>query len=260
MTDLTLLFDSYNRQARLYPALLALLPLLLVFLALFPSLASVGQLLVAIALACGLLFLVADFARARGKRLEPILLQEWGGWPTTIWLRHSDDHLSAEVKRRYHAFFGRHAALRAMPTREEEERDPEGADEQYAASVVWLKEQCRGKAWPLVEKENAIYGFRRNLLGLKPFGIAISIMTLLGPLLIRWVALGFPVLDPLQFSIQSYLGLPAVVLGALGFSLIMLVAWLLTVNRSWVREAGDQYARALLASCDSLATLSGTIK
>lgn len=254
MIDLTRLFDPYNRQARLYPALLAVLPLFLILLAWFPTLANIGQSLIAIAVACGLLFLIADFARTRGKRLEPVLLQEWGGWPTTIWLRHSDNHLSAEVTRRYHSFFSRQPAIGAMPTQDEEERDPKNADERYAASVVWLKERCRGEAFPLVEKENATYGFRRNLLGLKPIGLLICAITLLAPLIVAVVRIRFRVLHPFQFFIETYVGLPTALVGALAFSVIMLAAWLLTVKRIWVREAGDQYARALLANCDSLAT------
>jgi len=252
MIDLARLFDSYNRQARLYPALLAVLPLLLIILAWFPTVANVGQLLVTIVVACGLLFLLSDFARTRGKRLEPVLLQEWGGWPTTIWLRHSDNHLSAEVTRRYHTFLSKQPAIGALPTRDEETREPQNADERYAASVMWLKERCRGEGFPLVEKENATYGFRRNLLGLKPIGLAICVMTLLAPLVTAFVRSRFHVSHPAQFSLEAYLDLPIAVLGALAFSLMMLVIWLFAVKPDWVREAGDQYARALLANCDSL--------
>jgi hypothetical protein len=252
MTDPARLFDSYNRQARLYPALLVLLPPLLLLLAWFPALENIGHLLITIAVACGLLFLLADFARTRGKKLEPILLKEWGGWPTTIWLRHSDSHLSAEVTRRYHAFLSRQPAIGVLPTQEDERLDPRRSDERYAASVVWLKEQCRGNAFPLVEKENATYGFRRNLLGLKSIGLVVCVATLLVPLFIVLVKSGFEVLRAPKILIGAYLTLPALVLGSLAFSVVALVGWLLLVNRHWVREAGYQYARALLANCDSL--------
>jgi hypothetical protein len=69
MTNLASLFDSYSRQARLYPALISILPAIGIGLSILPSLAgSVGGTLVAIAGSCGLVFLLADMARSRGKR------------------------------------------------------------------------------------------------------------------------------------------------------------------------------------------------
>ena len=57
----------------------------------------------------------------------------------------------------------------------------------YASAVKWLQERCRGKAFPLVEKENAEYGFRRNLRGLKPIGITACLVALLiSALAIAW--------------------------------------------------------------------------
>src|SRR2546423_272969 len=83
-TSLATLFDSYNRQARLYPALLTFFPLLAFFLLNIPSAAGAPQSLVGLAISCGALFFLADYARSRGKRLEQELLIDWGGWPTTI--------------------------------------------------------------------------------------------------------------------------------------------------------------------------------
>jgi len=252
MIDLKGLFDPYSRQARLYPALLTLLPLLLTLLAWVPALVTIGQLIVGIAVACGALFFLSDLARTAGKRLEPSLLLEWGGWPTTVWLRHSDKHLPAEVKRRYHVFLSRCPGAASMPTEDEEQRDPASSDEHYAASVMWLKEQCRGADFALVQKENATYGFRRNLLGLKPVGVAICSIVLAVPLLTALARPGASVAHLFQILPEAYVTLPLPVLGALAVSAIGLAAWLLTVRRSWVREAGDLYARALLASCDVL--------
>jgi hypothetical protein len=252
MSDFLRLFDPYSRQARLYPALLTLLPALAMSVAWFPTVTSSGQILLELAAACGLLFLLADLARARGKRIEPILLRDWGGWPTTLWLRHADSHLSPDLKRRYHAFLSKQPSLGAMPTIEQERADSPLADERYASAVSWLKEKCRGTAFPLVEKENAAYGFRRNLLGLKTFGIILSTLTFAFPA-VALVAKGSV---DLQHSpdhmARAYLELPSLVLSALALALVVLAAWIFVVRRDWVRAAGDQYARALLANCDSL--------
>jgi hypothetical protein len=251
MTDLTRIFDSYNRQARLYPALLVLLPPLLLALAWFPVLVDTGKIIFSIAVACGLLFLLADISRTGGKKLETVLLREWGGWPTTLWLRYSDRNLSADVKRRYHAFLSKQPGIGALPSESEEKNNPSAADERYAASVMWLKERCRGAAFPLVEKENATYGFRRNLVGMKSSGLFLSLATVLIPLAVAGASVGFHISYPVPFVIGVYSSLSVPVLGAVLLSLGALVAWLLVARHGWVREAGDQYARALLACCDS---------
>src|SRR5882724_11130102 len=95
MTDLMRLFDSYSRQARLYPSLIFLLPPLFTTIAWYPDLLTSSAAATALTLAtsCGLLYALASFARSRGKSIEQRLLAQWGGWPTTLWLRHRDTNL-----------------------------------------------------------------------------------------------------------------------------------------------------------------------
>jgi hypothetical protein len=253
MINTARLFDSYSRQARLYPALLTLLPGIFLAITWIPGVLNAGQTIIAIVAGCGFLYFLADLARTRGKRLEASLLKEWGGWPTTIWLRHADDHLPVEGKRRYHAFLSKQPQIRALPTPEEERNGPRAADERYAASVLWLKERCRGAKFPLVEKENATYGFRRNLLGLKPIGIGLCVVCILTPLIVAAFKNGWDASHPVQFVWEVYLDLPGMVAFAILVSAIALLIWVAVVTRRGVREAADQYARALLANCDSLA-------
>src|SRR5665213_3904398 len=92
MTSLGQLFDSYGRQARLYPALLTLLPALVLVIACYPALlvGGIGAALITLATTCGVIFFLADVARAQGRRVEQALLREWGGWPTSAWKHTSD--------------------------------------------------------------------------------------------------------------------------------------------------------------------------
>jgi hypothetical protein len=224
----------------------------------FPRLvtSSWGATLVTIGTSCGLLYGLTVLSRSRGKKVEKRLLAEWGGWPTTIWLRHREEHLPAPVLARYHAFFAKNVSLFVAPSAEQEKADPKAADGMYAAAVKWLQERCRGKAFPLVEKENAEYGFRRNLRGLKPIGVAACLAALLiSALAIVWRY------DPVMPAISS-LSMPLLLkalaaikpaaIGAICVDLAALVAWFAIVRDNWVRDAGDQFARALLACCDTL--------
>lgn len=249
MIDLARLFDAYGRQARLYPALFTFLPAIVFAAALFPSLllGSVGPALVAVAVACGAIFLLADVARSRGRRLEPLLRREWGGWPTTIWLRHGSDHLPAPTRARYHAHLAANIPGLSFPTEHEEASDPTAADAMYSSAIEWLKERARGDA--LVERENASYGFRRNMLGMKPVGIAIALLSIVGGLLIA-ASHERQNATILAFIRSAVSGTPATIFGSITLSIVVLIIWLFVVNRSWVRDAGNAYARALLAMCD----------
>jgi hypothetical protein len=254
-----LLFDSYSRQARLYPALITLLPPLITVLAWYPGLLSshAAATVVTLATSCGLLYALATFSRSRGKNVERRLLVNWGGWPTTQWLRHSDQHLPAQTKDRYRGALLRHVPDLQLPSPTQDNEDPQNADEAYRSAVEWLKERCRGKDFPLVEKENAEYGFRRNLRGLRPFGTIVVLLALAASAFGIWkraalsssglqTALWPELIDKLLEVV------PVVVSGAVVLDLAALVFWLVIVSDGWVRQAGDQYARALLACCDRL--------
>lgn len=258
MIDLERLFDSYNRQARVYPALITLLPAVISVIARYPGVLTSNAIATTLtfAVSCGLLYLLAAFARSRGKRLEQRLLRKWGGWPTTLWLRHTDSNLSKQTRARYHAVLGTHVPGIRLPTAEEEQADPASAEDSYRSAVDWLKEHCRGKEYPLVEKENAEYGFRRNLRGLKPISISVAGVALFATLV--WILrdAGLTVDHVYRHDWATVLeaighASPALI-GAAAFNVASSMFWIVAVRNTWVRQAGDQYARALLATCDGL--------
>jgi hypothetical protein len=256
-SDIGSLFDHYGRQARLFPALLTVFPPLLAVLAWFPWLlvSSLGATLLTLATSCGLLYALSSWARTKGKRVETRLLKKWGGWPTTILLRHSSS-LDALTRSRYHGFLAAHVPGMVMPTAADQQNAPAAADAAYASSVMWLKERVRGKDFPMVDRENAQYGFRRNLRGLKWIGIFGCLLTAVVSL--AAIAYQTPELENLVASrrwgeLANQLGTfgPSVWL-ATAVNVIGIVAWLLIVTYRWVWEGGLQYATALLATCDRL--------
>ncbi|ESY92996.1 membrane protein [Mesorhizobium sp. LNHC209A00] len=249
------MFDSYGRQARLFPGLLTIFPPLLAVLAWFPWLivSSIGATLLTVATSCGLLYALGSWARTKGRRIEPKLLKKWGGWPTTILLRHSSE-LDPHTRKRYHRFLGAGLPDLPFPTADAERADPAAANAVYDSGVKWLREQTRGKDFPMVNRENAQYGFRRNLLGLKPIGILICLLVLLASL--AAVAYTTPGAVRLLGThnwpgiVTAFGRLGPAVLSALAINVVAIFVWSLVVTKRWVREGGFQYATALLASCD----------
>lgn len=251
MTDLASLFDAYGRKARLYPALLAVLPVVAVVLAWLPTIpeATVLVSFASAAAAFGLLYILSNVARSAGKRTEKRLLKKWGGWPTTILLRHRCSSLPAPTRDRYHSYLRTAPAGLKVPTPAEEAADENAADDLYASAIHWLKEQRRGAAFDLLHKENADYGFRRNLRGLKPLGLTICVVSMAGWVLAFMLRNGVPAnLHAANVGLQNTQ--PSAWL-ALGLIAISAVAWFVLVRDVWVREAADQYAVRLLATCDA---------
>jgi hypothetical protein len=257
------LFDSYSRQARLFPALLTVFAPLIALLAWFPTLllSNIGGALLTIGSSCGLLYLLASLARTSGKKVEKRLLIEWGAWPTTYLLRHSS-RLDKHTRARYHGFLAGRVPGISFPSQVVEEQDTDGADAVYDSAVKWLKERARGKEFPLVEKENAQYGFRRNLRGMKALGSSLCVITLL--LFVLAVVLREPQLvsqfrsNPGGVAGHLALELPPAIWAAVALNVIALFCWIFIVTDNWVKTGGEQYAEALLATCDRISATTAT--
>ncbi|MBA2935651.1 hypothetical protein HZF05_16325 [Sphingomonas sp. CGMCC 1.13654] len=228
-------FDRYDRNARLYPALIVMLPALVSVAVWVPDLWHELAGLLPILIACGALYLISRYARFAGRRLEKRMVARLG-WPSTRLLRHRDEILSPRTTERYHA------ALRGkgfeMPTQLEEQADPRRADDCYADAATWLVGQTRSDE--MLKNENISYGFWRNLVGLRFAGgmiAATSFVVDAGLALSRWPDRG-----------TQTLAIAAVA----AMSLIMLLPWIFRFNERIVQDAGEAYALRLLKHCETL--------
>jgi len=191
---------------------------------------------------------MASLARSLGKNIEPRLLKEWGGWPSTTLLRHRDATLDRHTKARYHAALEKLCPDLSFPTTEEESREPVQADSAYRSATKRLIEARRGPSFKILHAENASYGFRRNLLGLKPvaLGIAIGLAALTG---IVWLLeVHATQLTFFALSVFRDWQTPLVLIA---FDLVCAAVWLLAVRESFVLQAAREYGEALLRSLDS---------
>ena len=242
-------FDRYSRVARLYPALLTLAPLICSAILIFPDLIGDLKKGVASALAASCLFyLISSFARSRGKLIEARLLEQWGGWPTTILLRHRDTLIDAHTKARYHAELNALCPGLVLPTVVDEGAAPADADAIYRSATKRLAETRRGPAFKMIEDENASYGFRRNMLGLKPIGLTIAVMAIAVTAFGWWSTVPPSITKAVLVSAtENYPHLPVLLAVDVGFFLL----WAAMINAKFVRQAADEYAMALFRSLDN---------
>lgn len=241
--------DPYDKKARVFPGLLVALPILVPILWIFGPKNPLVTALAALCGSCGVFYWLANIARNRGKAIEEKLTQKWGGMPTTLLLRHRDTFLDCTSTCRYHAQIKDKLGI-VLPDVAAELADTAKADDLYRGAVKLLIEKTRGKNHSLLLKENIAYGFQRNMLGMKWFGVLTCIVgTAAGLVLAKVVQL-----KPVQIEWENLLEPGAAGGMTLVVSVALLISWL-NISESSVRRVGIVYAERLFESLASLPVL-----
>lgn len=242
----TLIGDSYNIKARLQPVLFVLIPIFFMLILLLPELGSTRNIIIAIAVFCGVTTWLTQIGRDRGKTIEPRLYRLWDGKPSVAMLRHRNLLLAKETKHRYRIFLEKNVPELRLATPEEEQEYPDKADDGYENATSWLlaKTRERGRFYMIFE-ENINYGFRRNLWALKPVAITIDVLIIvtatiymIGPRIVE------EVIEWQRLNTE-------ICLGTL-IAIVHMLAFIFIVHQKWVRMAAEEYAKQLLAACDIL--------
>ncbi|SFG79531.1 hypothetical protein [Methylobacterium gossipiicola] len=227
--------DRYDRNARLYPALLCILPVFAIVILWFPPAWTMIGGLLSIAVTFGGIYLLAQVVRYRGRTVENRLGRRVGRAKTASLLCHNNNELPANSKLRYHAFLRKKG--QPIPTHEEEQANPEAAYEAFRAAVDWLLIYTRpnAKASGLLS-ENISYGFRRNLLGLKPVAIFFLGLAIVANGYMCWIS-----------------GNKDQIVAALVVEILFacaLAAWLFVIRPGFVEDASAAYAKRFLEQCE----------
>lgn len=238
--------DTYTLQARVSPVLIVAFPLVLWLAGLFGEDATGWGVFTALLAFSGLGPLVGQLGRDRGLRVEKELVRQWGGMPTTRFLRHEGGHFSPETLADIHSNIQRLLPDTKEVTPAEERADPAAADRIYGHWVSCLRELTRDStAFPLVHAENINYGFRRNLLGLRGLGLYAA----LWPLVLA-------ILDILSSLFGNSPGSAAwtpMDKVTLFTSALLLVIYSIIVTPDWVKTVAEAYAERLLLASEKLA-------
>lgn len=147
----------------------------------------------------------------------------------------SSTYIDAKTKQRYYDYFLAHVSGFEISNNDTE------MSSSVATAVNWLISQTRDTSkFPLIAEENINFGFAYNLLGLKPYGIIISLICIL--------------FNSFLFYLQckKLISVPSEsLLAGFTISLLFLLLWLFIITQNLVKSCGKKYARALLSACDS---------
>jgi hypothetical protein len=224
-------FDPYSRTARLAPGLLLLLGPVAVVVCAGASQLPITGLLVATAVSAGLPLALAEWVRRRGQQLQRDLWDVWGGEPAVSRLESN-----SLMARRRRAALAHATALPAL-------LDPSHPEfrETAAYAVRQLIAATRDvDRYNLIFAENKLYGFSRNLLGIRSYGVRISSVACLAALIV--VSLG--IFLPSTFSVaESVVGLASAV--------VMLAFWYLYPSEDRVKAACEDYCDRLFEALEA---------
>ncbi|WP_159944898.1 hypothetical protein [Nocardiopsis sp. FR6] len=233
---LNLWLDDYERQARLAPGVLTLLPVAVIAviygLRFSPLITSLGSFI----LLAGGPLLLAETVRHQGRKVQEKIWPLWGGSATTRKLRLREPNQNSVHREARRKAVSKITGVRLLPLKSEE-ADAVRADETIELAVSKLRDRTRdpGK-FPLVNKENRSYGFQRNFYGIRWFGRLVALVTLL--LILAYLAWIY------RDSGWQVLDFPNV--AAAASSGTFLLFWLLTPSLSRVKSAADAYADEIL--------------
>jgi hypothetical protein len=249
MNQFKLITDGYERKARLYPALLLAAPIIITVAGIAATKLSTLESLATALAGCGGAFLLTQLARDAGKKREKQFFVAWGGLPSVAIFRHRDTRIDTITKARYHKQLAALVKGAKAPSPEEERSDPTMADQVYSAWSSYLRVHTRDtKKYSLLFQENVSYGYRRNVCGLRPLGIAVSVLALLGD--VAWL-----------YHVRSTTGtVTTESAAALICVFVLLLLWMFRFTPTWVRIPADAYAERLAETTDFMKAASSPNK
>lgn len=234
--SLTQLFDYYELRARVIPAVLVFLPLVLSSISVTYVLSNLvpwatGSGLLALAVTYALSFIV----RALGRRVEISLWAKWDGPPSTRFMRWADDFFSPDTKQEYHEAIRSEFGI-CLKDETEEHRDPSQADKLIMDAFRQVRSFVRiedGKGvW---NAHNAEYGFLRNIFGSRFLWLTLALLgTILCGYLFYITGIGVTVVSVI---INGFLALLALLCCSLHTQMI-----------EFIKQVADRYAESTWGS------------
>lgn len=245
MKDILSFFDEYTLKARFLPACIVALPLMSIIASYFDwNEFLVANIVVGVLVGLIVIYLFSLFARSLGRKVESKILKEWGGFPTTQFLRHRDSTLSSVKKEKIHELLAQKSEI-SLPSLSQENTDPDQADQKYDEAVTWLRNNTRGDEYKILLNENIAYGFFRNSLGLKWVAIILCVLILVILFIlfkVHYPYENYGLNEMVEFSKTVKLAFWL----TLGLSIVMPFYWIFFITKKSMRANAEIYARTLL--------------
>jgi len=222
--------DSYEIRARIAPTIVVFSPIAILAILTWPDLfSSLNLVLGETILLVFFLYALSFVVRHYGKKIEPTLWSQWGGVPSTRFLRWQDPTFTVMFKENVRNLLTNQFKI-ILRSNEMEEEDPVDGDNKIAAAFLQVKSFLyRNDPEGLWKKHNMEYGFNRNLIGSRWIWLILSIVGTAAFTLL-WIRSGENLL---------FLG---IILSLVEIICSIIVGW--CYLPLFVKEAADRYAES----------------
>lgn len=235
--------DSYTLKARVYPMIILFFPIIIIGIFYSIQFGAVILFLSSLGIVGALMYLFSQIGRDRGKLKEPGLWEMWGGAPTVQLIRLSDKRIDPHTKERYRQKLQGLCPVPIVPDIASENSNSHAANEVYRTWTKYLIAKTRDtKIYSLLLKDNTSYGFRRNLWGLKLYGILLTAFLLIANYAFWYSRTNLS--DPLSYP-DNFIYSEIALLGVLFF-------WIIQVTPNWIKIPAFSYAERLYESLENM--------
>jgi len=173
-------FDDYEIRARIAPTIIILLPIMVMFFSIFQIPESLITAIVSLGLFFIVIFALSFIPRELGIKMQQELWKKWGGPPSTLIIRCKDPHLSLELKKQLYKKIEKKYGIK-LPHQNDQITDPNNfskiMDSVFNRVRADLHEKSQDERW---KKQNAEYGFLRNLSGCRILWCILSLIGIIG--------------------------------------------------------------------------------
>lgn len=232
--------DKYSINARLYPMVILLLPLIIIGITYSIEMESYLNILSSLGVSAALSYFLAQIGRDNGKRKEKGLWGFLGGAPIEQLFSYQNNIIDEQTKTRYH-----NKMKTVIPLETDIDFSSSNKETQsiYQSWTKYLITNTRDtKKFSLLFKELISYGFRRNLWGVKTFSILLILTCLVANY--GYHMLSNKTYNPIDFSLGFQVS------ETILFCLLLL--WIFIINREWVKIPAFAYGERLLETIDNL--------
>lgn len=222
------IFDSYNIRARISVYVIIIAPIILTLYTIYEPVRSFTFSVVLAAIVISFfnyLFALQRYIQ-RGRKNKNTAAE---------FLHRDDPHINEKTKKRYYRKLSEMDEAFSVIN---ESEDPEELEQICNSAIEWLRSNTRNNK--LVQEENMLCGFYKNLISFKLIGIAFSIIAIL-----ILIISTFPI--TLFYFLQSKTNIVLILM-----DIGMIVFWTLGVNEKIHSVLREKYAYALLETLDAL--------
>ncbi len=235
-------FDHYTIHARFLPVFFISFPVVLTILAWYPDAKTILGGAITVLISFGVMSFLSNYVSNLGNNLQDKLYKDWQGEPTTLILQPNNDTLDKFTKLRYFKWINCHRPDLSLPESFESYISDDELTEKIRSSVNFLREYTRDrKKNEKIYRDNVAYGFSRNLVALRYYGMLICIACISTSLFV----INQQVKDEIPFRLDT-LGVSSTLI-----SLVFFISHVFILNHSFVKWRAYRYALSLFEVCDS---------